>query len=269
MVSKAGLYGRREKSSLRNHYWQEKVTPMNKIVLAASLATLLSAGTNGFAADAVIGSDPAPAGFDESRLYVSGFVGATFIDDNAFENVVTGTSNTVALEFDTGIYAGGAIGKDLGEYGPGNLRGELEISYLNSDVSRLDFSGNGASPDVLLGDPEFSSVNLAANLLIDLPTGGAITPYFGAGLGVAFTSIEAAYGPGVALDDSDTNFLLQGIVGASASINETTELFVEGKYTRIFDVESQRVAPTGAITGIGNADFDTVSVVGGLRFRLN
>lgn len=240
---------------------------MNKTVFAASLATLLSLSTNSLAADAVIDSDPAPEGFDNSRFYVSGFVGGTFIDDNAFENVVTGTPNTVALEFDTGIYAGGALGKNLGEYGPGSLRGEVELSYFNSDVSRLDFSGNGASPDTLLGDPEFSSVNLAANFLFDLQTGSAITPYFGGGLGVAFTSIEAAYGPGVALDDSDTNFLLQGIVGASASINETTELFVEGKYTRIFDVESQRIAPTGVITGVGNADFDTVSVAGGLRLN--
>jgi len=244
---------------------------MQKSIVAGLFTALLVAGSNAYAADAVVGSEPTPApeSFDESRFYISGFIGAAFVDDNEFEGVVSGASPVINLDYDTGLFLGGAIGKEFGEFGPGSLRGELELSYLQSDVDRLDFTGNGASPDVIIGDAEFSSVNLAANFLLDFDTGGLITPYIGGGLGVAFTDFEAAYVPGVRLDDSDTNFLLQGIVGASAPLNDSADLFVEGRYTRIFNVESQRIAPTGAITGIGEADFDNFAVAGGLRFKLN
>ncbi|MDJ0614507.1 MAG: outer membrane beta-barrel protein [Rhizobiaceae bacterium] len=244
---------------------------MRKSVLAGILAALVATNSNALAADAIVASDPAPApeSFDESRFYVSGFIGAAFVDDNEFENVVSGTGLVVDLDYDTGVFLGGAIGKQLGDFGPGSLRGELEVSYFNSDIDRLDFTGNAASPDAIIGDAEFSSVNLAANFLLDFDAGGVFTPYVGAGLGIAFTDIEAVYVPGPRLDDSDTNFLLQGIIGASAPLNDNADVFVEGRYQRIFDVESQRILPNGVVTGTGEADFDTFTVAAGLRYRLN
>lgn len=240
---------------------------MLKSVAAGLVTALLATTTSVYAADAVVGSDttPAPDTFDEKRFYVSAFIGASFLDDNTFENVVTGASPVVNLDYDTGIFLGGAIGKEFGD----NFRAEIELSYLNSDIDQLDFTGNAVSPDAIIGDAEFSSVNLAANILVDFDTGGLITPYIGGGLGVAFTDIEAVYAPGPRLDDSDTNFLLQGIIGASAPLNDTTDFFVEGRYQRIFDVESQRILPNGNVTGVGEADFDNFAVAGGLRLRLN
>ena len=64
---------------------------MKNSVFAATLAALLAMVSNASAADANTGSDLET--FDDSRLYVSGFIGGTFIEDNAFENVVTGTNN--------------------------------------------------------------------------------------------------------------------------------------------------------------------------------
>jgi len=131
------------------------------MTLTASTAMLLS--SQAFAADAVVQQDtnPAPGTFDESRLYVSAFAGANFIDD-----VV--------------------------------LRGLVNVG----------------------GD--FSSTNLFVNALFDLPELGTdlITPYAGAGIGVAFTDLNAIYGPGVVLDSSDENFAAQAIIGATVRATE-------------------------------------------------
>ncbi len=244
---------------------------MKNSILTGALLALLAGTSHTLAADAVVGTDatPAPESFDESRFYVSGFIGASFADDNTFEGVVSGASPVVDLDYDTGFFLGGAIGKQLGDFGPGSLRGELELSYLQNDIDELNFTGNAAAPDAIIGDAEFSSVNLAANFLLDFPTSGILTPYIGGGLGIAFTDIEAAYVPGPRLDDSDTNFLLQGIVGVSAPVTESADFFVEGRYTRIFDIEAQRILPNGTVTGTGEADFDNFAVAGGLRFKLN
>jgi len=68
------------------------------------------------------------------------------------------------------------------------LRAELELSYSDSDIDQIFFSGNGPAAEINVGG-DFSSTNLFVNALFDLPELGTdlITPYAGAGIGVAFT----------------------------------------------------------------------------------
>lgn len=240
------------------------------MTLTASTAMLLS--SQAFAADAIVQQDtpPAPDTFDESRFYVSAFAGANFIDDVVLRGLVGGNPQTVELDFDTGYTIGGAIGYNYGIIGNNvGLRAELELSYSDSNIDQIFFSGNGPAAEVNV-DGDFTSTNLFVNALFDLPELGndLITPYAGAGIGVAFTDLNAIYGPGVVLDSSDENFAAQAIIGATVRATEDVDLFVEGRYSRIFDVETPRFAPTGALTGVIEDDVDTFGVNVGFRFKL-
>ena len=240
--------------------------------LTLAFSTALLSSNIAFAADAVTQQDniPAPESFDESRFYVSAFAGATFIDDIVLSGLVGGNPQTVELDFDTGFTLGGAIGHSYGEITDGiGLRAEIELSYSESDIDQIFFSGNGPAAEVnVAGD--FSTTNLFVNALFDLNTLGndTITPYVGGGIGVAFSDLDAVYGPGVVLDSSQENLALQAIIGASIAATDKTDLFVEGRYTRVFNFETPRLAPTGALTGVIEDDIDTYGINAGFRFKL-
>lgn len=237
-----------------------------------ALSAVLLASSSAFAADAIGERDttPAPDTFNESRFYVSAFAGATFTNDTTLRGLVGGAPQTVELEFDTGYVIGGALGHNYGDIGNGvGLRAEIELSYSDSDIDEIFFSGNGPAAEINVGG-DLTSTNLFVNALFDLPDLGndLITPYVGGGIGVAFTDLNAVYGPGVVLDSSQENFAAQAIIGASVRATENTDLFVEGRYTRIFDFDTPRLAPNGALTGVIEDDIDTFGVNVGFRFKL-
>lgn len=249
----------------------------SRMATAAFAVSILS--TSALAADLITKGDtaPAPENFDSSRLYVSVFAGANFIDDPRLTGLVGGAPQSVELEFDTGYTIGGAIGHNYGDIGNGlNFRAELELSYSESDVDQIFFSGNGpAAENNVNGD--FSSTNLLVNGLIDLPElgGGVITPYIGAGIGIAFSSVDAVYGgapgtpPPILIDTNEENFIAQAIVGASVAATDTTDFFVEGRYSRVFNFETPRFnVNAGALTGVIEDDIDTYNINVGLRFKL-
>lgn len=253
---------------------QKDLPSMNKLAprTIQTIAALLISSTSALAADAIVQQDttPAPENFDTSRFYISAFAGATFTRDVDLSGLVGGNPQTVELELDTGFVLGGALGYDYGDIGNGvGLRAEIELSYSDNDIDQIFFSGNGPAAEINVGG-DFSTTNLFVNALIDLPKFGneIITPYVGGGIGIAFSDLDAVYGPGVRLDQSEENFAAQAIIGASIATTESTDLFVEGRYSRIFNFETPRFAPTGALTGVIEDDIDTLSVNAGFRFKL-
>ena len=200
--------------------------------------------------------------------YVSGFAGAAFQQDSTFTGTVTppGGTQSVDTDFDTGFGLGLAYGRDFGAFGSSRLRGEVELSYSGSDVDSIAFSGNGPAGEINV-DGDISTTRLFGNLLVDFDTGGAFTPYLGAGLGVARVDADLSYGAGVRLDDRDTAFSAQLIAGTSYALSDSLSLTGDVRYIRDFGVELQRFAPTGALTGTVEDDIDTVAVNVGLRFR--
>ena len=245
-------------------------------IFCATALAITAMTPSAFAADAVIGSEttPVPEDFDTSRFYVSVFGGVSFLDDiDLSGNVITPAGNnpqTVELDFDTGYTIGAAVGKSFGDIGNGFiLRGEIELSYSEQDIDQIFFSGNGPAAEINVGG-DFSSTNLLVNGLLDLPElgDGLFTPYIGAGIGVAFSELDAVYGPGVRLDNDEENFIAQGIIGASFAATENTDLFVEGRYSRIFNFETPRFNPAGGLTGVIEDDVDTYGINFGLRFKL-
>lgn len=203
--------------------------------------------------------------------YVALFGGLSDLDNPTFSGDVTtpagSNPQTVDTNFDNGFGFGIAYGRSFGSLG-GNtsLRGEVELSYSDSDVDGIAFSGNGPASEVNV-DGDLQTTRLFGNLLVDFDTGGAFTPYLGAGLGVARTRTDLIYGPGVRIDDSHTGLSVQLIAGTAYQINDQWSLTGDVRYIRDFDVDLERRAPTGALTGTVEDDIDSVAVNIGLRYR--
>ncbi len=246
----------------------------SKRSLTAAIALSLLGATSLQSANAADVLDNDSVSAVGSGFYFSGFVGAGFTDDADFSGIVTppGGQQNVDTDFDTDVNFGASVGYNLGSFGSENIstRVELEVSYLQSDVDELDFSGNGPGiENNTSGD--ISRLLVMANALVDINTDTAFTPYIGGGLGIAFTDIDIVYGgaagapPPVAFDDTDTNFALQGIVGASYAFSENISLFADARYTQVFDVNGDRFL-NGGFTGNIDDDLSNASVNVGLRF---
>lgn len=200
--------------------------------------------------------------------YVQGFVGYSQLQDSDFAGTIGGTPQSVDTEFDAGFGLGVAIGKEIPQWSNDRFgtRIELELSYRDSDVDGVNFSGNGPGAEGNISG-DVTQTSLFANVLFDFKQAGALTPYAGFGLGATYSDLDFAYGPGVALDDSDTAFAAQLIAGVAYEINPSTAFTVDARYARAFDVSSRRLAPNGALTGTVEDDLDTFSVNFGLRYK--
>jgi OOP family OmpA-OmpF porin len=109
----------------------------------------------------------------------------------------------------TGFAAGGVVGYDF--VGP---RVELEGVYRNNQHN-VSFPGLAISNKI-------GQLGVLANLLYDFSPGSTITPYVGAGAGVAFVDSNASLG--------STQFAYQGIVGLGWSVDSNFRINVDGRY---------------------------------------
>lgn len=199
--------------------------------------------------------------------YIHGFLGYSQLQDSDFTGTIGGATQSVDTDFDAGYGLGVAIGTEIPQWSSDSIgtRLELELSYRDNDVDGVNFSGNGPGAEANVSG-DISQTSLFANVLFDFRQAGAVTPYAGFGIGATYSDIDFAYGPGVALNDSDTNFAAQLIAGVAYDINPSTAFTVDARYARTFDVSSQRLAPSGASTGTVEDDLDTFSVNFGLRY---
>src|SRR3954471_7584673 len=109
----------------------------------------------------------------------------------------------------TGFAAGGVVGYDF--VGP---RVELEGVYRNNQHN-VGFPGRAVSNQV-------GQLGILANLLYDFAPGSTITPYVGAGAGVAFVDSDASLG--------STQFAYQGIVGLGWNVDSNFRVNLDGRY---------------------------------------
>lgn len=162
-------------------------------------------------------------------------------------NLPAGTSLGWETKLDSGLALSGELGMRFG----GNFRAGLEIFYTKADVkthrgvtvggTNIDgvdaavLTGSatqlGATVGQVVDDGNGSIKNFGgfANFYFDVPTGSAVTPYVGAGLGLSDVSVR--YKPnGIGIvDDSSTELAYQLMAGVGVAIGSQAELF--GQYT--------------------------------------
>jgi opacity protein-like surface antigen len=205
---------------------------MKKQIFTLAIATLaLSAGA-------------AHAGDWRSNLYMKGGVGWNHANESEYTSGST--------DFEEGYTVSGAIGYDFGA-----VRTELELAYRDNDVNDIYI---GTTPQPNPGG-DISSTAVMLNGYYDIPTGGAVTPYIGAGIGMAHVSANDFHVGTLSIgDETDDVFAYQGIAGANFAIDGGFSLFAEYKYFATSDVD---------INTTDSASYDNHSILAGFKYDFN
>lgn len=161
-------------------------------------------------------------------LYVSGNIGASWLENSDIEggNIKRGNGNIIdnldaEAEFHIGTLFGGAFGYDFGTY-----RTEVEFGYRDNDIDLIKNMPNnsGRLRDLNLTG-EATTLSYMLNTYIDFENDTALTPYVGAGLGIA--DIELDYN---GEERDDTVFAYQAAVGVGYDINARLTLDAGYRY---------------------------------------
>ena len=144
----------------------------------------------------------------------------------------------------TGFAVGGVIGYDF--VGP---RVEIEGVYRSNNT-------NTGYPGLAISN-QINQIAVMANLLYDFSPGSVITPYIGAGAGIAFVDSNQSLG--------STQFAYQGIVGLGWNVTDQFRVNLDGRYYGTTNPQVSGVFPSQAGTsGWSNNNF---SVMLGLQLK--
>jgi OmpA-OmpF porin, OOP family len=125
--------------------------------------------------------------------------------------------NNNSYSFNTGFSVGGVVGYDF--VGP---RVELEGIYRNNQGSGVVPFGAGFA----YANGQINQVSVMANLLYDFFPGAVITPYVGAGAGIAF--VDPSLSAGCTM--CGTEFAYQGILGVGYNVTPSLRINLDGRY---------------------------------------
>jgi outer membrane protein OmpA-like peptidoglycan-associated protein len=143
---------------------------------------------------------------------------------------ITGGAFNNRAEFNNGFVGNGALG-----YSFGSVRVEGEIPYRRNGVDKLAPATTGGG--------HTSSVAGMANAYYDFLPDSRFDPYVGAGIGVARVNFSGIRGAGATvIDDSDTVFAYQGIVGARYLVAPQWDLGAEYRYFATADADLKTTA---------------------------
>jgi opacity protein-like surface antigen len=212
-------------------------------IIAAALLT-----GSAFAADLQVYvpptmSEPVAVG----NFYASIFGGAAFVND--FDFISSAGDTPGAMSFDTGYSIDGAIGYDFGN----GLSIEGQVGYLNAAASGTVYGGQDLDTE---GTASVTYAMLNAWYGVDL---GGVTPFVGAGIGVASLAVDADFiGFSTAsIDDSETTWAAQ--VGAGLSINVADNVSLTGRY-RYFTTGEVSLTDVSDDDNVGSASASIIDV---------
>lgn len=216
-----------------------------RVTTALLAATLLT----GVSSVALAQGYQHPKGF-----YVGAALGGNFLTDSEIKG--TGINNEAEYK----IGPAGAL--TLG-WGFGNgLRTEIELAARSNEVDKVTGTGGGVN------DGRMNAYSGMLNLLYDINTGTAFTPYLGAGIGWAFldaSDVRRVNGNRT-VDDNDNRFAYQGIAGVGYSISPQWKVALDYRYFATLDPEFTAKTTAGVGTKV-DSEYQSHTVMLGLRYH--
>ena len=155
-------------------------------------------------------------------LYIGAEGGVNWLLNFNATSAIAPNFTTVSVTPQTGWAVGGVIGYDF--VGP---RVELEGVYRNNQV-------NAGIPGTAINN-QVGQLGIMANLLYDFMPASVITPYIGAGAGLAFVDSNSSLG--------STQFAYQGIVGLGWNVDTNFRVNLDGRYYGTSNPSVNRRAP--------------------------
>jgi opacity protein-like surface antigen len=195
----------------------------------------------------------------ESKWYAGINGGLNFQGDQES----TGPSRTLDLDFDLGSFFSGQVGYKFRGNRFGRFRAEAELSHRSNDVDNIVFNGVGRNgsgeQDVLAGLMNlFYDINAQSKRFI---------PFVGAGIGIATIDADVAYSPGAFIDDDDTTFAYQFILGAQYKLTKELSIVGDARYFALDSPELTRFGgPAPAAFVDLDSEYDSFSTTLGFRY---
>ena len=189
---------------------------------------------------------------ENSGIYFSGGIGRTSIDDI---NGTISSTLTNKTELDKGFLYSAGFGYDFGDF-----RAEINYRKDSFDLNKYSSTVGGTTTAATSVKGDFDASTIGVNIFYDFNNSSQFTPYIGAGIGSTKIDVEnnVINGTSVAnADETKTSYNLK--LGVSYEVAKSSELYLEGTYLSLSDVElnSARID-----------DIKTYAVMAGLRFSL-
>lgn len=191
-----------------------------KHVLLSSAAVAMMAGA-AQAADLIVDVPVnEPVAVAGTGWYLSVFAGGTWIN----QADTTGVED-LSFEGDMGWLVGAAVGAHITD----NLRGEIELSYGQNDLTTV--TTGGGTGDVT--DGTAAATYLLGNLWFDISNDSGFTPYIGGGIGAAHINTSGTLPTADAFDVEGWGFAYQLGAGVKFAVADNIDLDVGYRYKAI------------------------------------
>ncbi|RZV32970.1 MAG: OmpA family protein [Sphingomonadaceae bacterium] len=205
-----------------------------------------------------------PALARDDAWYVEVDGGVMIVED--IDLNINGNTDDLTIATDEGFDFGGVVGYDFGP-----VRLEAEASYREAAIDEVAVGNAGfpaatasARSGIYPARGDASALSFMVNALADFGPDDGLQGFFGGGLGVARTDINARIQergePG--LDDSDSGFAWQILAGVRAPLSDRWDI---GLKYRLFNVDSVEL-----IDGAGRTvddNFRSHSLLGTLTYN--
>lgn len=169
-------------------------------------------------------------------IYIQGFGGMTFWRDN-FGVRSAAPGDVLETEHELGYYVGGAVGWRCCS----GWRFEVELSYRTADIDTLFVHDGSSITSAGVVSSEWTMGTYLANFIYECSyevCGCCYRPFFGVGFGVADINFELNNSMAtINIDDGDTVFAYQLIMGIAYPFNDCLDLALEYRYLSTGEVE--------------------------------
>lgn len=226
---------------------------------------------------------PALAQTDTTGFYLGGQLGASILKANSIKDTLSYYDDSE--DFKIGSFKNGKIAGALNigynfkyDYDL-PLRAELSYTMRGNSDKKYSYSES----DVLVDGDHFNSSDshkvrmhtLMVNAYYDIETNRSITPFVGAGLGVAFTKLAQTYSAqyeygyydvsgSVGMSDTKTKFAWNVAAGVTYNIDENLDMDFTARY-----VNAGKTSVKTNIQGInvkGEAKLSSIDLLAGIRY---
>lgn len=249
-----------------------------KFLIAAGAASLLS--TAAFAADMPIAAPPMygpPPVQDFGGWYLRGDVGITSPHATKISNPLDTTLDVSGPDYvGTGLSGAGTFDVGVGYAFNNWFRGDLTFEYRNASTLRGSVYGQFSAYGLPYSDVDNYSANLSsfvflANAYVDLGTWWCLTPFIGAGVGVAHNHLASFRDDGLTTFGGLTAGTQFAADGDKTNLAWALHAGLAYKVTPNFTVElAYRYLDLGtAVTGSSNFAYSSPGVLGTHAWTVN
>lgn len=218
---------------------------MRKFLYATALSTVTLLATPAFA---------------DQNWYAGVEGGLTLNDKSGLKG--DGSTLDVGANYKDGYVFGGVLGYDFG-----GVRLEGEVAHRHNKLKAFNIANNGGN-GVMVGNVASSSgaakvISGMVNVMLDIGNGWALTPYIGAGIGIADAKFDNFSVSGATFaDGSKTVFAYQAIAGLSYAISKAVDLTLDYRYFATDDAHVR----DGLAQNV-SAEYTSHTVMMGLRYK--